>query len=129
VSGEQRSLSFKELSEEVTATASRLHFQSGRRSGRGRSNLRAFPIAVLDEEGHAQKSGEIGEIVFDYTSIARPWKKYLRANPNRRGRYIFTGDLGKTDTQGNVYIVGRKSRFIKVRGNRVEPAAVFCHWQ
>jgi hypothetical protein len=62
----------------------------------------AFPIAVLDEEGHAQKSGEIGEIVFDYTNVARPWKKYLRANPNRRGRYIFTGDLGKTDAQGNV---------------------------
>jgi len=84
----------------------------------------AFPIAVLDEQGHAQKSGEIGEITFDYTNMARPWKKYLRANPNRRGRYIFTGDLGKTDDQGNVYIIGRKSRFIKVRGNRVEPAEV-----
>jgi long-chain acyl-CoA synthetase len=84
----------------------------------------AFPIAILDDKGNVQEAGRIGEIAFDYKNAARPWKKYLRPNPNRRGRYIFTGDLGKTDAQGNVFIVGRKSPFIKVHGNRVEPAEV-----
>lgn len=83
-----------------------------------------FPITVLDEDGHGLKPEVIGEIAFDYDRIAHPWKKYLKQNPNRRGRYIHTGDLGRTDEQGNVYIVGRKSPFIKVRGNRVEPAEV-----
>jgi long-chain acyl-CoA synthetase len=32
--------------------------------------------------------------------------------------------LGKYDASGNVYVVGRKSPFIKVGGNRVEPAEV-----
>jgi len=84
----------------------------------------AFPIAVLDEDGSVQEPGTIGEIAFDYGEVARPWKKYLKENPNRRGRYIYTGDLGRTDAQGNVFIVGRKSPFIKVHGNRVEPAEV-----
>lgn len=83
-----------------------------------------FPIAVLDDEGRVQPADVIGEIAFDYSRAIRPWKKYLRHNPNRRGRYIFTGDLGRTDAQGNVFIVGRKSPFIKVHGNRVEPAEV-----
>ena len=84
----------------------------------------AFPIAIVDEEGEIREAGVIGEIAFDYRRAARPWKKYLRHNPNRRGRYIYTGDLGRTDAQGNVFVVGRKSPFIKVRGNRVEPAEV-----
>lgn len=83
-----------------------------------------FPIAVRDDDGAEQPAGIIGEIAFDYDRVARSWKKYLKDNPNRRGRYIYTGDLGRTDKDGNVYIVGRKSPFIKVRGNRVEPAEV-----
>ncbi|HZD39324.1 MAG TPA: class I adenylate-forming enzyme family protein, partial [Terriglobales bacterium] len=83
-----------------------------------------FPITILSDEGKEVESGTIGEIAFDFSRVARPWKKYLKANPNRRGRFIYTGDLGRTDAAGNVFVVGRKSRFIKVRGNRVEPAEV-----
>lgn len=83
-----------------------------------------FPMVVLGEDGKPQKTNTIGELAFDYTRTARRWKKYLRDNPNRRGRYIHTGDLGRADEQGNVFIVGQKSKFIKVRGNRVEPAEV-----
>ena len=84
----------------------------------------SFPIVILDESGSPQAPDSIGEIAFDYRGISPSWRKYLRNNPNRRGRYIYTGDLGRTDNDGNVYIVGRKSPFIKVHGNRVEPAEV-----
>jgi long-chain acyl-CoA synthetase len=83
-----------------------------------------FPIEILDENRTPLEPGSIGEIAFDYTRATRPWKKYLRENPNRRGRYLLTGDLGRADENGNVFVVGRKSSFIKVRGNRVEPAEV-----
>jgi long-chain acyl-CoA synthetase len=83
-----------------------------------------FPIAILDGNGSIQKPDAIGEIAFDYARAAKRWKKYLKNNPNRRGRYIYTGDLGRADEQGNVFVVGQKSAFIKVRGNRVEPAEV-----
>lgn len=41
-----------------------------------------------------------------------------------RNGYLRSGDLGRADEQGNVYVVGRKSAFIKVGANRVEPAEV-----
>ncbi len=84
----------------------------------------AFPIAILDDDGKASEGSAAGEIAFDYNRVARPWKKYLKENPNRRGRYLLTGDLGRVDAHGNVFVVGRKSPFIKVHGNRVEPAEV-----
>jgi long-chain acyl-CoA synthetase len=87
-------------------------------------NFGSFPIAILDDNRQPVGADMIGEIAFDYSRIARPWRKYLRENPNRRGRYILTGDLGRMDRRGNVFIVGRKSPFIKVHGNRVEPAEV-----
>ena len=83
-----------------------------------------FPLTVLSGEGQELGPGKTGEIAFDFSKMAAGWKNHLKKNPSRRGKYIYTGDLGKTDAQGNVYIVGRKSRFIKVGANRVEPAQV-----
>lgn len=83
-----------------------------------------FPAAVLDEHGVALKAGQVGEVVFDVARFPARWKKYFRNNPYRYGKYIYTGDLGKADAQGNLYIVGRKGSHIKVGGNRVEPAEV-----
>jgi long-chain acyl-CoA synthetase len=83
-----------------------------------------FPIVILEGDEQPAPPDRIGEIVFDYDRVESSWQKYLAENPNRRGRYIHTGDLGRADADGNVFVVGRKSPFIKVRGNRVEPAEV-----
>jgi long-chain acyl-CoA synthetase len=84
-----------------------------------------FPMAVVDEEGKVLKPGEVGEIVVDVAKVKDPLcRSYLRKNPNRRGRYVYSGDLGKVDAEGNLYVVGRKGRFIKVGANRVAPAEV-----
>jgi long-chain acyl-CoA synthetase len=83
-----------------------------------------FPIAILSDEGTELGPEMIGEIAFDVSKVAPRWKRHLESNPNRRGRYIYTGDLGRTDTHGHVFIVGRKSHFIKVGANRVAPAEV-----
>ena len=83
-----------------------------------------FPLTVISDDDREIEPEQIGEVAFDYSKMARIWKKALRDNPNRHGKYIYTGDLGRTDVDGNVFIVGRKSRFIKVASNRVEPAEV-----
>jgi len=84
-----------------------------------------FPMAVVNERGKEVAPGVIGEIVLDFSKLKDAfWKSCLRDNPERRGSYIYTGDLGRVDTDGNLHIVGRKSPFIKVGGNRVAPAEV-----
>ena len=41
-----------------------------------------------------------------------------------RGGYYFTGDLGRIDEDGFIYIVGRKKFFINISGNKVDPSEV-----
>ena len=83
-----------------------------------------FPMAVLGDRQEVLGPDEIGELAFDYSQLSYTWKKFFEHKPNRFGKYLLTGDLGKADADGNLYVVGRKSRFIKVGGNRVEPAEV-----
>jgi long-chain acyl-CoA synthetase len=84
-----------------------------------------YPVALLDDEGKEVKAGAIGEIVFDVSKVKDPMlRAALRSHRNRKGKYVYSGDLGRLDEQGYLYVVGRKSRFIKVGANRVEPAEV-----
>jgi long-chain acyl-CoA synthetase len=83
-----------------------------------------FPARILGDNDEVLGSGAIGEIVFHLPAIPKKWRNALLANPNRSGEYLHTGDLGRADDAGYIYVVGRKSAIIKVGGNRVEPAEV-----
>jgi long-chain acyl-CoA synthetase len=82
-------------------------------------------MALVDDEGREVETGAIGEIVFDVSKVKDPMlRAALKGHRNRKGKYVYSGDLGRLDEQGYLYVVGRKSRFIKVGANRVEPAEV-----
>lgn len=84
-----------------------------------------FPMTVVTERGKRARPGEIGEIALNFMKLKSAfWRSCFKDSPDRRGRYVYTGDLGRVDTSGNLYIVGRKSPFIKVGANRVAPAEV-----
>jgi len=84
-----------------------------------------FPVRILDERGKPARAGAIGEIAFDILKVKDcSVRAALLTNSKRRGRYLFTGDLGRFDRAGNLYVVGRKSSMIKVGANRVIPAEV-----
>ena len=83
-----------------------------------------FPMVILDEDGRRLEPGRIGEIAFTYVNLPPTLQRVAESNPNRKNDCIMTGDLGRTDADGNVFVVGRRSPFIKIGGNRVEPAEV-----
>ena len=83
-----------------------------------------FPMVILDEDGKRLEPGRIGEIAFTYANLPPTLQRVAESNPNRQNDCILTGDLGRTDADGNVFVVGRRSPFIKIGGNRVEPAEV-----
>lgn len=77
-------------------------------------------IKIFDEHNRPVKTGEIGEIVI------RGWvvmQEYYRdpevTQSQKRNGWFHTGDLGRFDEEGFLYIVGRKKEMIKVGGQIV----------
>ncbi len=51
-------------------------------------------------------------------------RKFRNPENGEEEDYIFTGDLGKLDEEGYLYIVGRMDSMLKIRGNRVYPREI-----
>jgi long-chain acyl-CoA synthetase len=82
-------------------------------------------VLVFDDSGAPVGPGEEGELVVSGPAVARGYADTTEANREsfRDGRY-FTGDLGRVDDEGRVFITGRKKLFIEVRGHKVDPIEV-----
>ncbi len=82
-------------------------------------------IRILREDGEAAASGEIGDVALSSPSIA---KGYAEASEEDQlafaDGYFRTGDLGKLDAQGNLFVTGRKKLVINIGGNKVDPGEI-----
>ena len=77
-------------------------------------------IRILDDEGNVVPNGEVGEIVMSGWIIMKEYYKdpeLTKSVLDSDG--LHTGDLGKFDEEGFLYIVGRKKEMIKVGGQIV----------
>ena len=79
-------------------------------------------IVLLDEEGNeVSGTNEVGEIVYHGPNVTLGYAtcaQDLMNGDERHGVYA-TGDMAWRDEDGCYYIVGRKSRFLKLYGYRV----------
>lgn len=75
-----------------------------------------------DEKGACiEEAGKVGELVYRGANVTLGYaqcKADLALGDERKG-VLATGDLAMRDNDGFYYIVGRKRRFIKIFGNRV----------
>jgi acyl-CoA synthetase (AMP-forming)/AMP-acid ligase II len=82
-------------------------------------------VSIVDEQGNALRTGQVGELLVRGPSIC---SGYL--NDPEETRRIFcddwlrTGDLTRQDEEGYLWIEGRKGAFLKMRGVRVSLAEV-----
>jgi len=78
-----------------------------------------------DEKGNSLPPNSIGELWYKSQATARAYiyPKELNSTIFFEGWYK-TGDLGKIDEDGYVYLLGRKSSMINVAGLKVDPAEV-----
>ena len=108
----------------ATEAAPRLtYLDPDRLSDKAGSIGKAIPgveVFVADEAGNRLPTGSLGEIAARGPNImAGYWgDPQGTAEVLRHGLY-FTGDLGKEDEEGFLFIAGRSREFIKVGGNRV----------
>lgn len=77
-------------------------------------------LFVADEQGRALPSGREGEIVARGSNIMSGYWNHPEETEKvlRHGLY-YTGDIGMTDDEGFLFVVGRTKDMIKIGGNRV----------
>jgi acyl-coenzyme A synthetase/AMP-(fatty) acid ligase len=79
-------------------------------------------FTIVDDSGNAITEPEVtGELVYEGANVTLGYAECaddLAKGDERHGRLI-TGDMAKRDSEGFYYIVGRKKRFLKIFGNRV----------
>ncbi len=79
-------------------------------------------FSLIDVDGKEITAPDtVGELVYEGENVTLGYaeKKEDLAKGDERGGRLVTGDMAKFDQDGFFYIVGRKKRFLKVYGNRV----------
>ena len=79
-------------------------------------------FSLIDSEGNVIEEAEVtGELVYTGPNVTMGYAECgedLVKGDERQGK-LYTGDMAKRDADGFYYIVGRKKRFLKIYGNRV----------
>ena len=79
-------------------------------------------FTLVDADGKEIREPEtVGELVYEGENVTLGYAECaddLAKGDERHGRLV-TGDMAKRDADGFYYIVGRKKRFLKIFGNRV----------
>jgi acyl-CoA synthetase (AMP-forming)/AMP-acid ligase II len=82
-------------------------------------------LMICDDTGTPVPRGEIGEIVTRAgTAMSGYWNLPEETAQTLRNGWIYTGDLGYQDTDGYVYLAGRKKHMIIRGGENVYPSEV-----
>ncbi|OQW94032.1 MAG: hypothetical protein BWK79_07995 [Beggiatoa sp. IS2] len=92
-------------------------------------------IYIVREDGALCQPNEIGEVVHTGLGVMLGYldghdaQHKLRSNPfqsekDNSPQAIFTGDLGYFDTEGYLFLKGRRDAMLKVAGNRVYPKEI-----
>jgi len=87
--------------------------------------LKEVKVNIVNEKGEGLDVGEVGEILVKGPNVMQGYLNNPEAtNEALKDGWLYTGDLGKKDKDGYVYIVGRKKDMINVRGLNVYPREI-----
>jgi len=82
-------------------------------------------LRIVDDSGKDVPPGEVGEVVVKGpTVLLKYWNKTQETQAAFRDGWFYTGDLGKQDGEGFLYIVGRKIDMIISSGENIYAAEV-----
>lgn len=87
--------------------------------------LRYTPIRIVDKDGHDVPPGEVGEILVSGPTVMRGYYKNPEATAEvLKDGWLHTGDQGRFDDEGYLYIVGRLKDMIIRGGQNVYPVQI-----
>jgi long-chain acyl-CoA synthetase len=87
--------------------------------------LTGVEIEILDDDGRPVEDDHIGEIAIRSRAMTRGYAGLDELNRRAfRDGYFRTGDRGRLDGDGRLYITGREKLLIDVKGDKVDPIEV-----
>ncbi|MWC29799.1 class I adenylate-forming enzyme family protein [Paenibacillus sp. MMS18-CY102] len=79
-----------------------------------------FEIRIVDENGHDVNQGDVGEIICKSGQMMLGyWNNVEETAKTLRDGWLYTGDLGRFDEDGYLYLLDRKKDLIIVSGSNV----------
>ncbi|MCU0495187.1 MAG: o-succinylbenzoate--CoA ligase [Chloroflexaceae bacterium] len=113
------------LTEAASQVATALPADTMRKPGSVGKALLFSQLRVLDEAGCDQPPGAIGEIVVHGPTVMAGYHADAAATGRAlRDGWLYTGDLGYLDDEGDLWVVQRRSDLIISGGENVYPAEV-----
>ncbi|HOJ44217.1 MAG TPA: AMP-binding protein, partial [Syntrophorhabdaceae bacterium] len=84
-----------------------------------------YEVRIVDEDGNDVKTGEVGEIIVRSESMMKGyWNMPEETAKKLRNGWLYTGDLGRMDEDGYIYIVERKNDMIISGGVNIYPREI-----
>ena len=84
-----------------------------------------YDIMIADTKDKALPPGEVGEVLIRSDSVMSGyWNRPDATEKTLRGGWLHSGDIGRMDTEGYIYIVDRKNDLIVSGGENVYPVEV-----
>jgi len=80
---------------------------------------------IFDDNGHELPPGQVGEIAVHGPNVMRGYYNQPEETAaSLRDGWLHTGDMGKKDADGYIYIVDRRKEMLLVRGMNVYPREI-----
>jgi acyl-CoA synthetase (AMP-forming)/AMP-acid ligase II len=87
--------------------------------------VRNIKVRIFDDDDREVPINDIGEIVIKGENVTEGyWKLDDETERVLRNGWLHTGDIGKVDKEGYIYLVGRKDDMIKSGGLKIYPKEI-----
>jgi acyl-CoA synthetase (AMP-forming)/AMP-acid ligase II/thioesterase domain-containing protein/acyl carrier protein len=110
---------------ETGLVSSNMPFESGRRCGSVGRGGGGVEIGIMDESGALVPPAREGEIVVRGAAVAQSYYNDAEASAKAfRNGWFLTGDVGRVDEEGFLFVTGRIKEMINRGGEKIVPAEV-----
>lgn len=87
--------------------------------------LKGVEVSIVNDKNEALGIERVGEILVKGPNVMQGYFNSPQITKETiKGGWLYTGDLGKKDRDGYIYIVGRKKDMVNVRGLNVYPREI-----
>ena len=87
--------------------------------------LPGIAVKIVNDHGHEVPTDEVGEIIVQGANVMRGYHNQPTANAETlRHGWLYTGDMGRKDSDGYIFIVDRRKEMLLVRGMNVYPREI-----